>query len=84
MVTLKQFMDICTGVIRPYLCTVLIEKQDEIFGKVIEQVKTFSKGCLFENVKELEPYFNYEITSLEQYFAYGEINEQQMYLKEVK
>lgn len=84
MVILKQFLDICKNVVDPFYCTVYIEKEDEYFGKINEQVKSFSNTYTFRDTKELEPYYDYEVIGFEQYFTYGELDDQYLYLKEVK
>lgn len=84
MVTLRQFCNICKNVIAPYYCKVYIEKEDENYGTITDQIKSFSREEFFIDEKELEPYYDYEIIAFEQYFCYGELDDQYIYLMEVK
>lgn len=79
IVTLRKFLEIASNIICPYLCTVYLEYEDEIWGA--------DSKVLFEelrDMKNLEPYLNYEIFSFKQKYRWGELDSQCIWLREVK
>lgn len=78
MVKLKDFIEIAPNIIEPYLCSVMIETEDEYFGTTM---KTVLKH--FSNISQLKDYYDYEIFGFDQDFNFGEIEEQYISLRKI-
>jgi hypothetical protein len=77
-VTLKRFLEICNkGFIETYIASLYVAEYDVRFAE-------WSFDCKIKCIKsleELEPYMDYEITDFSQIVAYGEIQEQNIYVR---
>jgi len=87
-VTLGKFLEIVgNNLIEPYICTVMVVTYDEDYGEITNQLQ-FSDGVhtsyTIKDINLLVPYHNYEITHFEQYAPYGELDEQVIWLREIK
>ena len=78
MVTLRDFIKIAPDLIEPWCCRVVIEYNDEYYGR--DQKVLLNK---FDKTSELDPYLDYEIIDFDQSFDYGELDEQFVVLREV-
>ena len=78
MVTLRDFIKIAPDIIEPWCCRVVIEYNDEYYGR--DQKVLLNK---FDKTSELDPYLDYEIIDFDQSFDYGELDEQFVVLREV-
>ena len=78
MVTLRDFIKIAPDLIEPWCCRVVIEYNDEYYGR--DQKVLLNK---FDMTSELDPYLDYEIIDFDQSFDYGELDEQFVVLREV-
>ena len=78
MVTLRDFIKVVPDLIEPWYCCVNLEYEDEYYGTD----QKFLMNC-FEKTSELNPYLDYEIVSFDQYFSYGELDEQFIVLREI-
>lgn len=78
MVTLRDFIKIAPDLIEPWCCSVVIEYNDEYYGR--DQKVLLNK---FDKTSELDPYLDYEIIDFDQSFDYGELDEQFVVLREV-
>ena len=78
MVTLREFIKIAPDLIEPWCCRVVIEYNDEHYGR--DQKVLLNK---FDKTSELDPYLDYEIIDFDQSFDYGELDEQFVVLREV-
>ena len=78
MVTLRDFIKIAPDLIEPWCCRVVIEYNDEYYGR--DQKVLLNK---FDKTSELDPYLDYEIIDFDQSFDYGELDEQFIALREV-
>lgn len=78
MVTLRDFIKIASDLIEPWCCRVVIEYNDEYYGR--DQKVLLNK---FDKTSELDPYLDYEIIDFDQSFDYGELDEQFVVLREV-
>lgn len=78
MVTLRDFIKIASDLIEPWCCRVVIEYNDEYYGR--DQKVLLNK---FDKASELDPYLDYEIIDFDQSFDYGELDEQFVVLREV-
>lgn len=78
MVTLRDFIKIAPDLIEPWCCRVVIEYNDEYYGR--DQKVLLNK---FDKTSELDPYLDYEIIDFDQNFDYGELDEQFVVLREV-
>ena len=80
-VSLRKFLEIVgNDFVETYVANLYVEEWDELF----EEWTAKRKIELIVDVKELEPYLDWEITSLRQEVGYGEIVEQRFYVKESK
>lgn len=79
MVTLREFIKIAPDLIEPWCCRVVIEYEDEFWGR---DQKVLLKE--FDKTSELDPYLDYEIIDFDQGFNYGELDEQFVLLREIK
>lgn len=79
IVTLRKFIEIAPDIIDTLCCTVYLEFEHPDWG-------TDTKILLhhFDDMKEFESYFDYEIVDFHQEFIYGELDEQYVTLREVK
>lgn len=78
-VSLRKFLEIVgNDFVETYVASLYVEEWDELF----EEWTAKRKIELIKDVKELEPYLDWEITSLRQEVGYGEIIEQRFYVKE--
>lgn len=79
MITLRKFLEIAPDIICPYMCTVCLEYEHKKYGwdmkLLLERV---------EDMKNLEPYLDYEIVRFEQEYRWGELDSQVIRLVEVK
>lgn len=83
-VTLRQFLEITKKVVEPDLCAVYVDVYDEDFEQYFpERVKFGNYDCP-GNIKNLNQYLDYEIYGFEQHFQFGELEEQTMWLREIK
>ena len=78
MVTLRDFIKIAPDLIEPWCCRVVIEYNDEYYGR--DQKVLLNK---LDKTSELDPYLDYEIIDFDQSFDYGELDEQFVVLREV-
>ena len=78
MVTLRDFIKIAPDLIEPWCCRVVIEYNDEYYGR--DQKVLLNK---FDKTSELDPYLDYEIIDFDQSCDYGELDEQFVVLREV-
>ena len=78
MVTLRDFIKIAPDLIEPWCCRVVIEYNDEYYGR--DQKVLLNK---FDKTSELDPYLDHEIIDFDQSFDYGELDEQFVVLREV-
>lgn len=77
-VSLRKFLEIVgNGFVDTYVASLYVEEWDEFF----EEWAAKRKIEIIKDVKELEPYLDWEITSLHQGVDYGEIVEQRFYVK---
>ena len=89
-VTLRKFLEITgTDIIHEYLCELRVDKYDKEFDDYFpERIAFGDKGSFGEyklkNVKQLEPYMDYEIYQFDQEYAWGEVDYQCIYLREIK
>ena len=88
-VTLRQFLEITgNSLIEPWLCTVCISEYDEdykeYFSKQIQFQSNKGYGDYYlQNIKNLEPYMDYEIYGFDQEFYYGELDLQTIWLRKI-
>ena len=78
MVTLRDFIKIAPDIIEPWCCRVVIEYNDEYYGR--DQKVLLNK---FDKTSELDLYLYYDIIDFDQSFDYGELDEQFVVLREV-
>lgn len=79
-VTLRQFLEICNkGFIETYIANLYVDEWDADFEEWFSRKKIEH----IANIKELEPYMDYEITGFEQRVCYGEIDEQNIYIRKI-
>ena len=79
-VTLKQFLEICNkGFIETYIANLYVEEWDEDFQEWFARMKIEH----IANIKELEPYMDYEITGFYQGTCYGEVDRQDIYVRKI-
>ena len=88
-VTLRQFLEITgNSLIEPWLCTVYVSEYDEngnlSFPKQIQfpSDKKYERYWL-QDIKNLEPYMDYEIYDFEQTLLYGELDQQILWLRQI-
>lgn len=80
-VTLRKFMDIVgDDFLETYIASLYIEEWDELFQE------WFSKRVIdtMTSIDEIEPYMEYEITAFHQTLNYGEIEEQEIYVRKIE
>ena len=80
-VTLRKFLDIVgTNFIETYITCLYVYEWDELFEK------WFPKQLLqgFNSIEELEPYMDYEIVSFRQWLNYGQVDQQDIYVREIE
>lgn len=78
-VSLRKFLEIVgNGFVETYVASLYVEEWDELF----EEWTAKRKIEFIKDVKELEPYLDWEITSLHQEVGYGELVKQEFYVKE--
>ena len=77
-VFLRKFLEIVgNDFVETYVARLYIEEQGELFEEWISKRKIE----IIKDAKELEPYLDFEITSLRQEVDYGEIVEQRFYVR---
>lgn len=80
-VTLRKFLDIVgSNFIETYIACLYVYEWDELFEEWVPKM-------VAENIKsmdELEPYMDYEIVALRQSLNYGQIDEQDIYIREIE
>lgn len=79
-VTLKKFLEI-TGeeIIETYIANLYIEEWDDVFEEWFAKKKLEN----IVNVRELDPYMDYEITGFHQTVMY-EIDSQDIYVRKIE
>ena len=80
-VTLRKFLDIVgTNFIETYITCLYVYEWDELFEE------WFPKQLLqgFKSIEELEPYMDYEIVSFRQWLNYGQVDQQDIYVREIE
>ena len=88
-VTLRQFLEITgNSLIEPWLCTVYISEYDEDYKGYFSQSIQFQsnkgyKDYYLQDIKNLEPYMDYEIYGFDQEFYYGELDSQVIWLRKI-
>lgn len=79
-ITLKQFLELCNkSFIETYIANLYVDEWDEDFQEWFSRIKIES----ITNIKELEPYMDYEITGFEQRTCYGEVVTQNIYVRKI-
>ena len=77
-VSLRKFLEIVgNDFVETYVASLYVEEWDELF----EEWTAKRKIELIKDIKEIEPYLDWEITALHQEVCYGELVEQQLYVK---
>lgn len=80
-VTLRKFLDIVgSNFIETYIACLYVYEWDELFEEwfpkmVAENIKT---------MEELEPYMDYEIVAFRQGLNYGQVDKQDIYVREIE
>lgn len=88
-VTLRKFLEI-TGknIIHEWLCIVYVEEYDEVYKEYFSKPAFAKKGShevgYVKDIKNLDPYMDYEIYKFDQEWSYGEVDTQYMYLRKIK
>lgn len=77
-VSLRKFLEIVgNDFVETYVASLYVEEWDELF----EEWTAKRKIEFIKDIKELEPYLDWEITALHQEVGYGELVEQEFYVK---
>ena len=80
-VTLRKFLDIVgTNFIDTYITCLYVYEWDELFEEW--SPKQVLQG--FKTIEVLEPYMDYEIVSFRQCLNYGQVDEQDIYIREIE
>ena len=84
-VSLRKFLEITgTDIIETHLCAVYVDTYDELFEEYFPKRMLFGNHDVITDVKELEPYMDYEIRSFDQLMMWGELDEQRIYLRKME
>lgn len=80
-VTLRKFLEIALSVISPWICEVYVEEYMAEYKDIMIQPIKFYPGngyneYTLRDIKNLEPYLDYEIYKFEQEYCYGEVDMQ--------
>lgn len=77
-VSLRKFLEIVgNDFVETYVASLYVEEWDELF----EEWTAKRKIEFIKDIKELEPYLDWEITALHQEVGYGELVVQEFYVK---
>lgn len=80
-IKLRDFLAIVNkGFIETYLANLYVEEWNEDFQEWFSQIKIQN----ISHIRELDPYMDYEITGFYQTVCYGEIDRQDIYVREIK
>ncbi len=78
-VTLKKFIEIVgEDFVETYLANLYVDEWDELFEEWSPKIRIDG----IRNLNELKPYMDYEIYAFHQSVCYGEIDRQDIYIKE--
>lgn len=82
-VTLRRFLEIAPNVVCPYICEVHIDEYMAEYGDVMCRPIKFGDGDSYwlKDIKNLEPYLDYEIYGFDQEYLYGELDRQVIWIR---
>lgn len=85
-VTLRKFIEIAPDVIRPWICEVHIDEYMAEYKDVMSRPIQFYKDSEFNkyvirDMKNLEPYLDYEIYGFDQEYSFGQLDRQVIWIK---
>ena len=84
-VTLRRFLEIAPNVICPYICEVQIEEYMAEYGDIMCRPIKFTDGVInsysLKDIKNLDPYLDYEIYGFDQEYLYGELDRQVIWIR---
>lgn len=88
-VTLRRFLEIAPDIISPWICKVYVEAYMAEYKEIVSQPIKFYPGNEFHeyalrDIKNLEPYLDYEIYNFEQEYSYGEVDMQVIRIRKME
>ena len=88
-VTLRKFLEITgNSLIAPWSCTIYVSEYDKNYGGYVSKQLQFQSNRGYGNyylqdIKNLEPYMDYDTYSFDQIFLYGELDQQILWLRQI-